>query len=135
VKVETLTIAKQQMVEIAKALSYRSSVLIMDEPTAALNDAEINELFIIINRLKAEGVGIVYISHKMDEIKRISDRVTIMRDGEYVATVPAAETPIETIIAMMVGRELSASEAVVPQGEDAEVALEVRGLTRGREIR
>ncbi len=135
VPVGSLTIAKQQMVEIAKALSYQSRVLIMDEPTAALNDAEINELFIIINRLKAEGVGIVYISHKMDEIKRISDRVTIMRDGEYVATVPAAETPIETIIAMMVGRELSASEAVVPQGEDAEVALEVRGLTRGREIR
>ena len=135
VPVGSLTIAKQQMVEIAKALSYQSRVLIMDEPTAALNDAEINELFIIINRLKAEGVGIVYISHKMDEIKRISDRVTIMRDGEYVATVPAAETPIETIIAMMVGRELGASEAVVPQGEDAEVALEVRGLTRGREIR
>lgn len=79
VKVETLTIAKQQMVEIAKALSYRSRVLIMDEPTAALNDAEIAELFTIINRLKAEGVGVVYISHKMDEIKRISDRVTIMR--------------------------------------------------------
>ncbi|HUH76886.1 MAG TPA: sugar ABC transporter ATP-binding protein [Devosia sp.] len=135
VPVGSLTIAKQQMVEIAKALSYQSRVLIMDEPTAALNDAEINELFIIINRLKAERVGIVYISHKMDEIKRISDRVTIMRDGEYVATVPAAETPIETIIAMMVGRELGASEAVVPQGEDAEVALEVRGLTRGREIR
>ena len=78
----------------------------MDEPTAALNDAEIAELFTIIDRLKAEGVGIVYISHKMDEIKRIADRVTVMRDGEYVGTVPAAETPIETIISMMVGRTL-----------------------------
>ena len=107
VPVESLTIAKQQMVEIAKALSYSSRVLIMDEPTAALNDAEISELFTIINRLKAEGVGIVYISHKMDELKRIADRVTVMRDGEYVGTVPAATTPIETIISMMVGRTLT----------------------------
>ncbi|WP_210316287.1 sugar ABC transporter ATP-binding protein [Devosia oryzisoli] len=135
VVVESLTIAKQQMVEIAKALSYRSRVLIMDEPTAALNDAEIAELFAIINRLKAEGVGIVYISHKMDEIKRISDRVTVMRDGEYVGTVPAAETPIETIISMMVGRTLGSETFVVPNTADAPVALEVRNLNRGREIR
>ncbi|UYO01466.1 MAG: sugar ABC transporter ATP-binding protein [Devosia sp.] len=135
VKVETLTIAKQQMVEIAKALSYRARILIMDEPTAALNDAEIAELFTIINRLKAEGVGVVYISHKMDEIKRISDRVTVMRDGEYVGTVAAADTPIETIISMMVGRTLSQQEPVVPGSADAEIALEVRNLRRGREIR
>src|SRR5690606_27480243 len=97
VLVESLTIAKQQMVEIAMALTFRSRVRIMDEPTAALNDAEINELFAIIRRLREDGVGIVYISHKMDEIKRISDRVTVMRDGEYVGTVPAADTPMETI--------------------------------------
>ncbi len=135
VKVETLTIARQQMVEIAKALSYRSRVLIMDEPTAALNDTEIAELFAIINRLKAEGVGIVYISHKMDEIKRISDRVTVMRDGEYVGTVPAADTPMETIISMMVGRTLSNEALVIPNTTNAPVALEVRNLNRGREIR
>jgi len=135
VPVETLTIAKQQMVEIAKALSYRSRVLIMDEPTAALNDAEIAELFAIIRRLKAEGVGIVYISHKMDEIKRISDRVTVMRDGEYVGTVPAADTPIDTIISMMVGRTLSTEKLVVPNMADAPLALDVRNLRRGREIR
>jgi len=135
VPVETLTIAKQQMVEIAKALSYRSRVLIMDEPTAALNDAEIAELFAIINRLKAEGVGIVYISHKMDEIKRISDRVTVMRDGEYVGTMPAATTPIETIISMMVGRTLSNERPAIPDTSAAPVALEVRNLRRGREIR
>jgi len=135
VLVETLTIAKQQMVEIAKALSYRSRVLIMDEPTAALNDAEIAELFAIINRLRAEGVGIVYISHKMDEIKRISDRVTIMRDGEYVGTVPAAETSIETIISMMVGRTLTNEALVIPNSAASPVALEVRNLRRGREIR
>ncbi|SMQ85319.1 monosaccharide ABC transporter ATP-binding protein, CUT2 family [Devosia lucknowensis] len=135
VPVESLTIAKQQMVEIAKALSYRSRVLIMDEPTAALNDAEIAELFAIINRLKAEGVGVVYISHKMDEIKRISDRVTVMRDGEYVGTVPAAETPIETIISMMVGRTLSNETLAIPNTALAPVALEVKHLNRGREIR
>lgn len=135
VKIESLTIAKQQMVEIAKALSFRSRVLIMDEPTAALNDAEIADLFTIINRLKADGVGIVYISHKMDEIKRIADRVTVMRDGEYVGTVRAADAPIETIISMMVGRELKHEPLVIPDISGAEVALEVRNLSRGREIR
>ena len=104
--VGALTVAKQQMVEIAKALSYDSRVVIMDEPTAALNDAEIAELFTVIRDLKSRGVGIVYISHKMDEIKRISDRVTVMRDGELVGTVDAASTSIETIISMMVGRSL-----------------------------
>ncbi|MEK1933687.1 MAG: sugar ABC transporter ATP-binding protein [Pararhizobium sp.] len=130
-----LTIARQQMVEIAKALSYRSRVFIMDEPTAALNDTEIADLFTIIERLKAEGRGIVYISHKMDELKRIADRVTVMRDGEYVATVPAAETPVETIISMMVGRKLEEEKVVVPDLSAAPVALEVRGLSRGRQIR
>ncbi|MEJ6784236.1 sugar ABC transporter ATP-binding protein [Aminobacter sp. Piv2-1] len=130
-----LTIARQQMVEIAKALSYRSRVLIMDEPTAALNDAEINELFAIIARLKAEGVGIVYISHKMDELKRIADRVTVMRDGEYIGTVPAAETPVEKIIAMMVGRALSDERPVVPDHSNSEIVLEVKNISRGSEIR
>lgn len=130
-----LTIAKQQMIEIAKALSYRSRILIMDEPTAALNDAEVAELFTIIRRLKAEGVGIVYISHKMDEIKQIADRVTVMRDGEYVATVQAADTPLSRIISMMVGREVSEQPLQVPDTFANEVVLEVKGLNRGREIR
>jgi ribose transport system ATP-binding protein len=135
VLVETLTIAKQQMVEIAKALSFRSRVLIMDEPTAALNDSEVGDLFEIIRKLKAEGVGIVYISHKLDEIKAIADRVTVMRDGEYVGTVPADTTPIETIISMMVGRVLSQETAAAAGDGSAPVALEVRGFTRGKEIR
>ncbi|MFD1881783.1 sugar ABC transporter ATP-binding protein [Paracoccus pacificus] len=130
-----LTIARQQMVEIAKALSHRSRILIMDEPTAALNDAEIAELFTIIRRLRSEGVGIIYISHKMDEIKRISDRVTVMRDGRYVGTVEAADTPISKIISMMVGRELGDERAERPDLSDAPVALEVRGITRGRELK
>jgi ribose transport system ATP-binding protein len=133
--VGSLTIAKQQMIEIAKALSFTSRVLIMDEPTAALNDAEIAELFVIIRQLKADGVGIIYISHKMDELKQIADRVTVMRDGEYVGTVPADETPISTIISMMVGREVNEHPLVVPDTSGAEIALEVKGLNRGREIR
>ncbi len=130
-----LTIARQQMVEIAKALSYRSRVLIMDEPTAALNDAEIAELFTIIRRLKADGVGIIYISHKMDELKQIADRVTVMRDGSYVGTVDAAQTPVSKIISMMVGRELTSEAIVIPDLSDAETVLDIRGLNRGREIR
>ncbi|WP_430511985.1 sugar ABC transporter ATP-binding protein [Pannonibacter phragmitetus] len=134
-KVEGLSIARQQMVEIAKALSARSRVLIMDEPTAALTDGEINELFAMIARLKADGVGVVYISHKMDEIRRISDRVTVMRDGEYVGTVGAKETPISQIISMMVGRTLTEEAVSIPDLSGAEVALDVKGLNRGREIR
>ncbi|MFN7225207.1 MAG: sugar ABC transporter ATP-binding protein [Paracoccaceae bacterium] len=107
----------------------------MDEPTAALNDAETKELFAIIRRLKSEGVGVVYISHKMDEIRQISDRVTIMRDGAYVGTVDAADTPIETIIGMMVGRDLETVHVEIPDLSAAPVALEVRGISRGRAIR
>jgi ribose transport system ATP-binding protein len=135
VTVGELTVAKQQMVEIAKALSFDSRVLIMDEPTAALNNAEIAELFRIIRQLKAHGVGIVYISHKMDELKQISDRVTVMRDGQYIATVPTASTPMDTIIGMMVGRQLDASAHVFPDTAGNEIALEVRGLKRGGAIR
>ena len=133
--VGNLTIARQQMVEIAKALSYRSRILIMDEPTAALNDAEVEELFEIIRKLKSEGVGIVYISHKMNEIKRISDRITVMRDGEYVGTCISDDTPISTIISMMVGRDLEQQEAVQVGSDDAPVALQVNGLKRGRFVR
>lgn len=133
-EVRELSVAKQQMVEIAKALSFRSRILIMDEPTAALNDREVGELFAIIARLKSEGVGIVYISHKMDEIKRIADRVTVMRDGTYVSTVGAAETPISTIISMMVGRDLDGATVDIPDLSAAPVALEVRGLCRGRAV-
>ncbi|MDQ7746612.1 sugar ABC transporter ATP-binding protein [Hydrogenophaga pseudoflava] len=129
-----LTVARQQMVEIAKALSHKSRVLIMDEPTAALNNAEIEELFRIIRQLRSEGVGIVYISHKMDEIQRIADRITVMRDGTYIATVPAT-TPMAEVIAMMVGRTLDQAEKHIPDTSSGEVLLDVRGLNRGRAIR
>lgn len=130
-----MTVAHQQMVEIAKALSFRSKVLVMDEPTAALTDKEIDDLFAVIRRLRAEGVGIIYISHKMDEIKQISDRVTVMRDGAYVDTVQAATTSIEAIIEMLVGRELTQEALKIPDLSMAEIALEVCNLNRGRVIR
>ena len=135
-EVGELTVAKQQMVEIAKALSHHDTrVLIMDEPTAALNNVEIDDLFRIIRQLKANGVGIVYISHKMDELKQISDRVTVMRDGQYIGTVPAADTPMDTIINMMVGRTLFDSDGPTDIPTDPEVVLEVRQLNRGRAIK
>ncbi|WP_114809636.1 sugar ABC transporter ATP-binding protein [Paraburkholderia kururiensis] len=129
--VGSLTVAKQQMVEIAKALSFDSRVLIMDEPTSALNDAEIAELFRIIRQLKSRGVGVIYISHKMDELKQIADRVTVMRDGEYVATVSAQETSVETIIGMMVGRTLTDVAPPDSAASKGEVALEVKRLNAG----
>jgi len=134
-RVGELTVAKQQMVEIAKALSFDSRVLIMDEPTAALNDAEIEELFRIIGKLKSHGVGIVYITHKMDELKRIADRVTVMRDGQTVATVGAADTPIDAIIGMMVGRRLDDSEDRPPDTSGNDIVLEVAGLRQGTTIK
>jgi ribose transport system ATP-binding protein len=134
-KIGDLTVAKQQMVEIAKALSYESRVLIMDEPTAALNDAEIDELFRIIRDLRARGVGIVYISHKMDELKRICDRITVMRDGETIGTLDMAEATMDKIITMMVGRPLEAQSKQTVDLSDKPWALEVRGLNRGRTVR
>ncbi len=134
-QVSTQTIARQQLIEIAKALSYNPRVLIMDEPTAALNDTEISELFKVIEKLKGDGVGIVYISHRMDEIKRIADRVTILRDGAYIDTVEAADTPLSTIIQLMVGREVTQNAPDIPVTSQNPVALEVRNLSRGKEVR
>ena len=130
-----LTVARQQMVEIAKALSFESRVLIMDEPTAALNNEEVADLFRIIARLRSRGVAVVYISHKMDELKRIADRVTVMRDGQYIATVPMATTPMDTLIAMMVGRQLAEAEHEMPDTSANEVVLEARGICRGTMVR
>ncbi|MES2943485.1 MAG: sugar ABC transporter ATP-binding protein [Pseudomonadota bacterium] len=130
-----LTVARQQMVEIAKALSFDSRVLIMDEPTAALNNAEIEDLFRIIGQLKSQGVGMVYISHKMDELKRISDRVTVMRDGQYIATVPTATTSMDSIISMMVGRALFEGDRPTLPTQGQDILLDVRGMNRGRSIR
>lgn len=134
-RVGRLTVAKQQMIEIAKALSYESDTIIMDEPTASLTEAEINDLYAVIRILRSEGKGIVYISHKLDELKRISDRITVMRDGETVTTLPTAEASISQIIHYMVGRELFVEKEETALPADAPVALEVRGIQRGRMVR
>ena len=133
-EVGTMTVARQQLVEIAKALSYNARVLVMDEPTSALNDIEVEHLFSVIEDLKSHGVGIVYITHKMDEVKRIADRVTVMRDGQYIETLPAADTPMSTIIQLMVGRELADQHRATGSGTSEEV-LRVTGLNRGKAIR
>ncbi len=129
-----MTVARQQLVEIAKALSFNSRVLIMDEPTSALNETEVEHLFAVMEDLKAHGVGLVYITHKMDEVKRISDRVTIMRDGQTIETLPTASTPISKIISLMVGREL-ADATRAEEATSGDEALRVVGLNRGSVIK
>ena len=127
-----LTVGKQQMCEIAKAISREAKIMIFDEPTAALTDAEIEELFKVIRDLRDKQIGIVYISHRMDEIKVITDRVTVMRDGEYVGTLITKDCTKQDIINMMVGRaiyEEPKTKSCVP--EDAPVVLEVRDLCSG----
>jgi ribose transport system ATP-binding protein len=123
-----LTVAKQQMVEIGKALSYDAKLLIMDEPTAALNDAEVEVLHGLIRRFVRPGTGVIYISHRMDELRRIADRVTVIRDGRYVGTRVTAETTMKEVISMMVGRELSGTAKPTGVRDDREVVLEVSGL-------
>jgi len=134
-RVGGLTVARQQMVEIAKALSYNSQVLIMDEPTAALTEAEIEELFHTINRLREKGIGIVYISHRMEEIKQITNRVTVMRDGHYIETLLTPETTIDRVISLMVGRTIYESKPELPETPSEDIVLEVNNLNRGRELR
>ena len=103
----TMPVAERQMVEIAKAVSYNARIIVLDEPTSSLTESEVERLFNIIDMLKQRGCGIIYISHKMEEILRISDDITVMRDGQHVATAPAAQMSMEKIIRLMVGRELS----------------------------
>ncbi len=135
VKVADLSVAKQQMVEIAKALSFNAEVLIMDEPTAALTDTEIDELFRIIRDLRAKGVGVVHISHRLEELRLISDRVTVMRDGKYIDTVKTQDATIDQIISMMVGRTIFEATPEVPEHPSEEVVLEVKHLNRGNVIK
>ena len=131
-KVSDLTVAKQQMVEIAKALSFNAKILIMDEPTAALTDIEIDELFKIIRQLCKKGVGVVHISHRLEELKQISDRVTVMRDGKYIDTLQTENASIEKIISLMVGRTIYEAAPELPENPDQEVVLEVKNLNYGK---
>jgi ribose transport system ATP-binding protein len=127
--VGNLTVAKQQMVEIAKALSYDPKLLIMDEPTAALNDAEVEVLHDLIRRFVRPDTGVIYISHRIEELKRIADRVTVIRDGRYVGTRETRETTMKEVISMMVGREISGEAKPVGVQAGREVVLEVAGLS------
>ncbi len=124
----TLPVSKRQMVEIAKAVSYNSKIIVFDEPTSSLTETEVEHLFKIIEMLKEKGCGIIYISHKMEEILRISDEVTIMRDGAWVATRPAKELTMEEIIKLMVGRELT-NRFPEKLNTPSEVILEVEKLS------
>ena len=126
--IRTLSVSQRQMVEIAKAVSFRSKVIVFDEPTSSLAETEVEQLFGIIRMLRGRGCGIIYISHKMNEILRISDEVTVMRDGRWVATTQASELTMEVLIRQMVGREITniyPEKANVP----GETVLEVEGLS------
>ena len=124
----TMPVSQRQMVEIAKAVSYNSKVIVFDEPTSSLTEEEVEHLFRIINMLRDRGMGIIYISHKMAEIKRISDYITVMRDGQWVATRPADELEMNDIIRLMVGRELT-NQFPPKTNTPGEVFLKVEHLT------
>ncbi len=124
----TMPVADRQMVEIAKAVSYGARIIVLDEPTSSLNEKEVEHLFRIINKLRSDGCAVIYISHKMEEILRISDDVTVMRDGRHVATEPASDLTIERIIHLMVGRELT-NRFPPRTNSPAEIALEIRDLS------
>ncbi len=128
VKVATLSVSQMQMIEIAKAFSYDAKIVIMDEPTSSLTEKEVNHLFKIINKLKDKGCGIVYISHKMEEIFQLCDEITILRDGQWVATQPLKGMTMDQIIGMMVGRELT-QRFPEKTNQPKEVILEIEHLT------
>ncbi len=129
-KVGDLTVGKQQMVEIVKAVSFESNVLILDEPTAALTETEIAELFNIMRDLQRKGIAMIYVSHRMNEIEAISDRITVLRDGAKITTLKTKETDLDTIIEAMVGRTIfSEPKQKSNVSADAEVVLEAKNLT------
>ena len=135
-KMSNLTVGKQQMCEIAKAISHKAEVIIFDEPSAALTEKEIADLFEIIKDLRKKGLGIVYISHRMDEIKVITDRVTVMRDGGYVGTLITKDSTKDDIINMMVGRVIYEDPKTESQvAQDAPVVLKVEHLNAGRMVK
>ena len=127
-KVGNLSVSQMQMIEIAKAVSYNSKVIVMDEPTSSLTEKEVEHLFRIITKLKNKNVAIIYISHKMEEILKISDEVTVMRDGQLIETKDASELTTDKIISMMVGRDMS-NRFPTKENHPGEVILEVDGLT------
>ncbi|MBV8474953.1 MAG: sugar ABC transporter ATP-binding protein [Hyphomicrobiales bacterium] len=130
--VRDLSVAEQQLVEIARALSMRSRLIVMDEPTSALSEAEVANLADIIRALKAEGISIIFVTHRLEEVFRFCDAYTVLRDGRFVAAGMVAATNVEAIIRMMVGRDVGALYGGHALAEPGPVALEVEGLTRRR---
>lgn len=126
--VHTLSVSERQMIEIAKAASYNAKIVVLDEPTSSLANEEVEKLFAIIEKLKAKDVAIIYISHKMDEILRISDEVTIMRDGKWISTLDAKELTTDRIIQLMIGRELE-NRFPPKTNRPGDVIMSVRNLT------
>jgi ABC-type sugar transport system ATPase subunit len=133
--VRDLSVAEQQLVEIARALSMRSRLIIMDEPTSALSEAEVANLARIIRTLKAEGLSIIFVTHRLEEVFRLCDRFTVLRDGRYVGAGRVADVTVDAIIRMMVGRDVSSLYGERPIPPRGPVALEVEGLTRRRNAR
>jgi ribose transport system ATP-binding protein len=127
---KSLPLSKQQMVEVAKALSYDSDILIMDEPTSALSEAEIDELFKVIHTLRGQGVGIIYISHRLEELKHIVDRVTVFRDGQHISTDPYASITLDEVVNRMVGRSLEHKFPARSSKPSTTKILEVKHLSR-----
>lgn len=127
-KVAKLTVSEMQMIEIAKAFSYNAKIVIMDEPTSSLSEKEVAHLFTIIDKLKARGCGIIYISHKMEEIFKICDEITILRDGKWIDTVKTADTDMDQLVAKMVGRSLT-QRFPEKSNTPGEVILQVKNLT------
>ena len=132
--IKKLSVAQRQMVEIAKALSLDARIVIMDEPTSALTDHETRRLFGIIRSLKAQGRAVIYISHRLEEVAQVGDRVTVLRDGRRIGTLDVAQADVPRLIGMMVGRDLALTSLhdAVPFGPEV---LRVEGLSRGRALR
>jgi ABC-type sugar transport system ATPase subunit len=125
-RLTALSVAQRQLVAIARALSMRARIILMDEPTSSLSQENVDALFAVLEKLKQSGVSIVYVSHKMEEIQRLCDRITVMRDGMHIATVRSKETPVESLITLMVGRSLGAQHRAMRTPGD--VLLDVRAL-------
>jgi ABC-type sugar transport system ATPase subunit len=133
-RISELTIAQQQMVEIAKAVSYNARILVMDEPTSSISSKEVETLFSNIRKLKERGVGIIYISHRMSELGQVSDRITVLRDGEYIGTVDADKSDDDTLISMMVGRKIT-NYYTRTYSMNKNTVMEVKNLNDGKYLK
>jgi inositol transport system ATP-binding protein len=133
--VRELSVAEQQLVEIARALSMRSRLIVMDEPTSALSETEVANLFEIVKRLRSEGISVIFVTHRLEEVFRICDRYTVLRDGAYVGAGDVAQSNVDAIIRLMVGRDVDLLYGARPAPTPGPIALEARGLTRRRDRR